>query len=344
MTTSELVTGKIDWIKIRFSTDPKTVIEDILNLDIEICDFANGKLAYYDYNAYYSCGLIQIYTYKEAEYVPDSILQMSGQACDQFSIMLENRSETWQNFFNQILSYENIDILRLDVALDDKNSKPYFKIEELIRKAKKGQYWSNGRDFTIHESKYKLQTGKTLNIGSRTSNMMFRIYDKAIERAKATGLDIDGSWNRVEIEVKKEPASDLFYRIAQDNESLENIIRGILREELRFYTDSSKTKISKSWDRFLQKLHPIKLKRHYELATLESTQQWLVERGGLAAYQAMVFLAENNALGDLTDLTDEYLEFSRGLSERMIAHLVGINRIDIIPDVLARTKKEKEGK
>lgn len=346
MTTAELVTGKIDWIKIRFPVDPKTIIEDILKLDIELCDFANGKLVYYDYNAYYSYGLIQIYTYKEAEFVPDSILQMSGQACDQFSIMLEHRSESWQNFLKQILSYENVEILRLDVALDDKNYKPYFKIEELIRKAKKGLYWSNGRDYTIHESKYKLTTGKTLNVGSRTSNLMFRIYDKAIERAKETGLDIAeyGSWNRVEIELKKEPANDLAYRISQDKDSLENLIRGVLREELRFFTDASKTKFAKSWDRFLQQLPPIKLKRQYELTTLEGTQRWLLERGGLAAYQAMVFLTENNALGDLTDLTDEYLEFSRGLSERIIAHLVGIGRTDLILSVKARTKIEKEGK
>ncbi|WP_035050912.1 replication initiation factor domain-containing protein [Carnobacterium pleistocenium] len=347
MTSSEFVTGKIDWIKIRLQVEPEMIIEELLGLDINDCSFADGNLIYYNYNSYYAYGLIHVYTYKEATYIADCVLQMSGEACTQFLIMLENRSSSWSEFFKLIFTkYEHTEILRLDVALDDKNKKPYFLIKQLIYKAKNSLYWSNGREYTIHESKYKLTTGKTLNVGARTSNMMIRIYDKAIEQAKSSGTDISdyGSWNRVELELKKEPANDMARLIAHEDESLENIIRGVLREELRFYTDETKINVPKFWDRFLLKVPPIKLNRKYKVTTMESTAKWLEEQGPLAAYQAMEFLTKNGALGDLNDITGKYLEYSRGLAERMIAHLVGIGREDLIPDVQARTKKEtREG-
>lgn len=348
MASSEFVTGKIDWVKVRLPISPQNVIENFLGIDIDDCSLADGKLHYYNYNSYFSYGLIQVYTYKDAPYIEDCILQMSGAACTQFLIMLENHSSSWREFFKKIFTKNgNAEILRLDVALDDKNEKPYFLIKQLISKAKKALYWSNGREYSIHESKYKLSTGKTLNIGARTSDIMIRIYDKAIEQAKSSGMDISdyGSWNRVEIELKKEPANDMARRIAFEEDSLENLIRGVLREELRFYTDETKTKIAKFWDRFLLKVPPINLNRTYEVTTMESTVKWLEEQGPLAAYQAIVFLTENNALGNLNDITKQYQEFSRGLAERMIAHLVGIEREDLIPDVRSRTKKEKkEGK
>lgn len=348
MTSSEFVTGKIDWVKVRLPVSPQDVIQELLGIDINDCSLTDGKLVYYNYNSYFSYGLVHVYTYKEAPYIEDCILQMSGAACTQFLIMLENRLSSWSEFFKQIFNkFENAEILRLDVALDDKNEKPYFSITQLISKAKKALYWSNGREYSIHESKYKLTTGKTLNVGVRSSDILIRIYDKAIEQAKSSGMDISdfGSWNRVEIELKKEPANDMARRIAFEEDSLENLIRGVLREELRFYTDETKKKIAKSWDRFLLKVPAIKLNRKYEVTTMESTVKWLEEQGPLAAYQAMEFLTKNGALGDLNDITGKYLEYSRGLAERMIAHLVGIGREDLIPDVQARTKKEmKEGK
>lgn len=307
------------------------------------CDFFNGQLMYYKYDSYFSYGLIQVYTYQNAICTPDCCIQLSGQACTQFEITLGNRSLTWKEFFQMSFELtEKIEVLRLDCALDDKNDIPYWTVEKLISKAKKNLYWSNGRDYSINESKYRLTTGKTLNIGSRTSDLMCRIYNKAIEQAKMTGTDVSdfGSWNRIEVELKREPANDMAKKIAYGNESLENLIRGVLRQELRFYTDNSKKIVCRWWDKFLLKIQPIKLNRKYEVTTMQSSAKWLEEQGGLATYQALVFLAENQALGNLNDLRIQQKGFSRGLAERMIAHLVSIGRTDLISDVHARTKKE----
>lgn len=344
MATSEQVTGKVDWIKVRFKkSNPEQVFENLLKIDLNKTTLSNGKLAYYNYNCYFSYGAIHVYSYKEALFLNDCMLQLSGEACTQLKIILDRKGSSWSDFFKSLFNYTHIEILRLDVALDDRNKIPYFKISQLISKAKKALYWSNNREYLVHESKYKLTTGKTLNFGARTSNLMIRIYDKAIEQAKMKGVDITeyGSWNRVEIELKKELADDMARRIAYDDETLENQIRGVLREELRFYTDETKQKVPRFWDRFLLKALPIKLDRKYDSTTMESTINWLDTKGALAAYQAIVFLKKNNALGSLNDITDEYKEFSRGLAERLTAHLVSIEREDLIVDVQERTKNEK---
>ena len=342
---AKFVTAKLDWIKIRLWEQPEIIINELLGIEIMDCELSDGQLRFYDYDSYYSYGLIHVYTYRNALSTPDCCIQLSGQACTQLEIILESKSLTWAKFFQVAFRIcEKVEFLRLDCALDDKNEVPYFTVEKLISKAKKNLYWSNGRDYSINESKYRLTTGKTLNIGCRTSDLMCRIYNKAIEQAKMTGNDISdfGSWNRIEIELKREPANDMVRKIAYENESLENLIRAVLRQELRFYTDSSKNTICRFWDKFLLKISPIKLNRKYEVTTLQSSANWLEEHGGLATYQAFVFLSENNALGNLNDLRFQKKDFSRGLSERMIAHLVSIGRTDLIPAVHARTKKEKE--
>ncbi len=342
---AEFVTAKLDWIKIRLWEQPEIIINELFGIEIMDCELSDGQLMFYGYDSYYSYGLIHIYTYRNALFTPDCCIQLSGQACTQLEIILESKSLSWKEFFQVAFGIcEKVEFLRLDCALDDKNELPYFTVEKLISKAKKNLYWSNGRDYSINESKYRLTTGKTLNIGSRTSDLMCRIYNKAIEQAKMTGKDISdfGSWNRIEIELKREPANDMARRIAYENESLENLIRAVLRQELRFYTDSSKKIVCRFWDKFLLKIPPINLNRKYEVTTLQSSANWLEERGGLATYQAFVFLSENNALGNLNDLRFQKKDFSRGLAERMIAHLVSIGRTDLISAVHARTKKEKE--
>ncbi|WP_234984640.1 replication initiation factor domain-containing protein [Pilibacter termitis] len=111
----------------------------------------------------------------------------SGDACSLYERQLISLESSWIIFFQQLVLQFNqrFKVKRLDIALDDRNELPYFKVEQLIKLCKKKRYESRKRKFHIAESNVVgTKTSKTLYIGKRTSDIMFRIYDKDLETAQ----------------------------------------------------------------------------------------------------------------------------------------------------------------
>ncbi len=76
----------------------------------------------------------------------------------------------------------------------------------------------------------------TLYIGKRKSDLMFRIYDKDLELARQKNCAVEeiGSWKRLEIELKRSVAHDMVKILAIDERPLEELIRGVVKDELTF--------------------------------------------------------------------------------------------------------------
>nr|OTP14463.1 hypothetical protein A5888_002564 [Enterococcus sp. 9E7_DIV0242] len=265
--------------------------------------------------------------------------------------LLQAMNMTWRLFFRRLFTYCDsfFDVKRLDVALDDRNIIPYFTVKQLIRKCEQGMFYSNRRKHDIYESGFQgTRRSRTLYIGKRKSDLMFRIYDKDMETAseKRVAVEEIGSWKRLEMEFKRMLAHNLVKMIAYEENSLEELIRGIVKEELTFYTDSTCKTIWQPWERYLGKISPIKIPRVYEVTGLLNTEQWLIHGGGLAGVKAFQFLAENSALGHLQDLEQvkEETELSRSLAKKIADHLTEIKRTDLLPKIYAMTKKENSEK
>lgn len=348
-TTRENVTAKIDWLQIIFhNCYLDELLNDLLRIDKSCLMVESAMVKHKDYDICYSYGSLKIYSF---EFLIDEetelYLSFSGDACTLFERLLCSLQDTWENFFCKLIKqFENrFKIKRLDVALDDRNEIPYFKVEQLIKLCKKKQYESRRRKFHVTESNIQgTKTSKTLYIGKRTSDIMFRIYDKDYETAKKEKKAIQeiGSWKRLEIELKKEVADAFIRLLAEKEKTLEELTKGLIKQELTFYLDEHHKCIPRFWTRYLGNVAPIDIKRKYSIRGLSDTEHWFLFGGGLATLKALKFLEEKEALGSLKQITMELstVELSRPLAKKMIDHLVDIGRQELIQEVYSMTKKE----
>jgi hypothetical protein len=116
-------------------------------------------------------------------------------------------------------------VTRLDVAIDviDTDIKPS-ALDAQLRTGK--AHTKGGRKFKMWRDS---EHGETLYIGSRTSNIFLRIYDKGAE------LGTDDVWVRVELELKAGKARQFANLIANDgSDSAIEKMRGVLRTVVEF--------------------------------------------------------------------------------------------------------------
>ena len=80
----------------------------------------------------------------------------------------------------------NFHFTRLDVAIDDKNEKPFFTLEQIKKKCEKEEFIANSEGYHFDESKFGL---------------FYRFYDKDKEVCLKYNKTLDevGSWKRTEM-------------------------------------------------------------------------------------------------------------------------------------------------
>ena len=59
---------------------------------------------------------------------------------------------------------DNFHFTRLDIAIDDKNEKPFFTIEQIKKKCEKEEFISNSEGYHFDESKLTISTPQKLFI------------------------------------------------------------------------------------------------------------------------------------------------------------------------------------
>ncbi|MFS7261508.1 replication initiation factor domain-containing protein [Carnobacterium divergens] len=347
-TSLAYVTCKIDWLRILFKgTSLLDIMNNLLKIELDCFLVGEGSVKHKDYNTCYTYGAIRIYTYGlSVTEETECYLEMSGEACSLYEELLKAMNRNWKQFFQELFyNYESLfETKRLDLAMDDFNKIPFFTIEQLYKKCKKNEYYSNRRGYDLIESKFRgTDRARTLYIGKRSSDIMFRIYDKDKEKSLKTAIELEelGSWKRLEIEIKHGVAHSLLKIIAFEELSLETITRGFIKQELTFYSNSELNKTARFWLNYLGNTIPLKIERHYEITGLSDTERWLENGGAITAVKAFEFLKKNKALGNLTSIYSMYesAQYSQPLANKIISHLISINREDLISEVYEDTKK-----
>ena len=190
-------------------------------------------------------------------------LNMSGQGCRSFE---EFSVKTWFELICDLqvmLSTGECSITRLDLAYDDHvGLLPLWKIHNDVKDrnfrgaAKKTRIiWSDDMEMDLQ--------GLTIEIGSKKSEIMIRIYDKAAER----GYEKHKHWVRLEIQLRRERAEATIHCLAKDTSSdvdVGHCASGILRNYCLFVTPSGDTNksrwpIAEYWARILQDTERIRL-------------------------------------------------------------------------------------
>lgn len=298
--TTQNVLGKVDWLQIIFvNVQWRTVFSDVLLITPDCVTSETGSLKYEEYNVVYTCGSIRYYTTED--HGTRGTLVMSGQACTMYEWgMLA--SDTQQNVFQELAlriielatnHAATFEVSRLDLALHDYNTKPFFGIDTIIGKVRRKQFLSKGRSAQLVDSEFDKRTrSKTQQIGSRGSDCIFRFYEKAKELAHSlSGVDREKMLDeapriRLEAETRHDTAKSLLMAIAYmtQEQTLSNLIRGFVKTELNFYTSTDYRTVSRWWINFLKPCFVPTIRRQKPRTDFDRSMYWFEHQGGFGFY------------------------------------------------------------
>lgn len=210
-------------------------------------------------------------------------LDMSGQGCREFESWSD---KSWMDFITDIFRCGGVigarmKVTRLDLAYDDHSGllniwrmKRDVEDRNYISKSKKSMIiWSDDQETDIH--------GLTLQIGSKKSPVLIRIYDKAAER----GYKKEKHWIRVELQLRQDRAHEALKLLFQ-RESIGMVASGIIRNYCMFVTpssDSNKARwpIAEYWQRVLEGFEKIRIwHAPGEEYNFSKTENFLIEQYG----------------------------------------------------------------
>ena len=87
------------------------------------------------------------------------------------------------------------------------------------------------------------------------------------------------------MEFKRDVAQAIVELISKNTDSLEELMRSFVKQELNFYSDDEHTKFLVLGTIF-RNVAPLKIARKYEIRGLKDTEQWFVFGGGLSTLKS----------------------------------------------------------
>jgi phage replication initiation protein len=277
----------IDWVQVTFKNfGVEKIIKDILKLDISF--FTKNDFGFCGYK--YSFQFNDIFVFYNGEFDERGMgvnIQMTGKGCRQFDFYLKTQKRTWKDFFKDCFKLESTcNFSRLDVSIDD--TKVYFKVPQLVKKIKSGEIVSKFKhsyNFEKIKNSDGSNAGTTLYMGSPTSNVRFRFYEKNYEEAFKKGVEVEeiGDWNRYEIQMRDENATRCAEVLSKDDNIL-YIVKSVLNQYVRFVnkdsSDSNKWrwKVWRNWKKFIEDSGKLSLYIKPEPKTFEETYRWLMKQ------------------------------------------------------------------
>ncbi|MDQ0417988.1 phage replication initiation protein [Croceifilum oryzae] len=275
-TSEQGLRALIDWFRASFQN---IGLEDLVVgiLDLKMDDFFKMDSGMYGYRKSLRLGNIAVY-YEGNENM-GICLEMGGQGCREYE---GHGKRSWVQLFAMVLDL-NSNITRIDLAIDD--FRGYFLIPEIEKKIKKGEVQSKFKEATNYEKirlKDGYRRGQTLYIGSTSSLLKVRFYDKlkeALGNDKESELEGIEFWNRTELELKDERATKVAWLLV-NGMKVGEVATGVLNHYVRFTvqgTDSNKSrwKTWKKWEQFIGDAEKIKLTELPKERTVETRLEWL---------------------------------------------------------------------
>ena len=216
-----------------------------------------------------------------------------------------------KKLFNQIKRIGHF--TRLDLAIDNKQRLLY-RVEELHEVLEMGRVVTKWRNWKYVEEKGTNGScaGRTIYLGSRSSDIMLRVYDKELEQNKKyPGKDderhIDYSWVRWELELK-DGRADMAVNRFLDNEDIGEIAVGILSNYFRVivFDDNNKSRCSNDikWDAFIDGVKSLRLYMPPIDRTLAEKKEWLIRQ--CAPTIAAVIMAQYGDISFLSECLDTH--------------------------------------
>lgn len=251
----------VDWLQFTLLKD--NGIKTVLNiLKMQFKDFEKLEKGGLGYKQQIINNNIRIYY--DGQIGMGVCVSISGKGCRYMEAQGVN---LWRLMFNLERS-DKINITRIDLALDT-DIKLINKIRDVIDNNK---YISKSRNISyICKSIEGKSKTETIYIGSRSSELMIRIYDKAAEQ-KQNNIN----WERWEIVFKKKRIKEVMPYLKKNiSQTFKNILFTYFRPLTELNSNKSRSKICKWYLDFLGKVEKISLYTDPEEKTIEDKWNWL---------------------------------------------------------------------
>lgn len=137
-------------------------------------------------------------------------IELKGEGCREFERLRPDYK--WTDLFYFLMEF-NTNFKRLDLTIDDYSGKE-IKLKDVFNKIKNGLYTSIFKS----EPKYHgmIETGLTIDLGSRNSQVELCIYDK-YKQQKNLGKDVDADyWTRYEMRFRQDKANSIIYDLMEN--------------------------------------------------------------------------------------------------------------------------------
>lgn len=191
---------------------------------------------------------------------------------------------------SELLSWdESVQITRLDLALDNIGD-IYFYPRELKEYYDDGlvkSRWKNWELVQSGKNGQKELTGDTFYLGSRTSEMFCRVYDKTLERIANKDTEVPEHWVRWELVCKHDRAQAAAEQLNKSGFALGEVMFGILSNYFTLLkenpNDSHKERweTDERWANFLGDVQPIRLFRVLRKEkTMDDKVEWIKKQAG----------------------------------------------------------------
>lgn len=169
----------------------------ILGLPTDIFNVYPATIKFKTYQARWQIG--DIYVSGDARKTEDNpqglgcYLVMTGRGCDDIFRILDSRNCTFGDMFRRCerrYGLDNFHFTRLDIAIDDKNEKPFFTIEQIKKKCEKEEFISNSEGYHFDENKLRRLAEENKDAGWLIMNgnriqIKRRQFEKVIDKLDA---------------------------------------------------------------------------------------------------------------------------------------------------------------
>ena len=234
----------IDWLTVTSKTLDVDDFKQLLGLDNVPWLHTKG---YYGYKCREYYESISIHYDGTAEM--GVCLEMSGQGCRAFETL---GAGDFEIFFEKILEEKDLRVTRLDIAFDDHTG--ILDINQIV---------SDTDELKCVISPFRSwcttcsNKGKSVDIGSKASAVLIRIYDKASERGFKDGRH----WVRVEMQLRDNRALEFLKLPMTIGESYFNVLCKYLCYVTPNENDTNKTrwKLRDYWANFLENAYKISI-------------------------------------------------------------------------------------
>ncbi|MFV0394720.1 MAG: replication initiation factor domain-containing protein [Coprobacillaceae bacterium] len=353
---------KIDYLSMVFETiTAEDLVRKFLHLPFEYFSIRNSGVKHKRYTKLYEFGSIRIFgDAKRDETNMNGVgcyLVLAGQGCNELNDFFDSSVEkinsnglvSFLNYCNKQLEVGSYHLTRIDIAIDDRNEKPYFTIEQLYKKCLNDEIISCCRSYRFNESKFEENgTAKTLYVGDGKSSISFRFYDKDKEMCQKHNIPNEDmeSWKRSEIQLRDDRAHSFALLMIDEFDRLGELAFELLASSLKFVvkdknqSNKSRWKTCEFWKRFSGAVKPLKMKTYSPVNRLKDTENWLQYGGALSAIRLFSFLEHHNALGELKNLEVmlNKVYYSPTLYNKAVVHLKENGLEELIPLVYRDTK------